>query len=351
MKRQSTILLTAAFLALGASACFNDPVEDLQGDAARVSFSRTALQQNVGDTDIVNIQVLDAQGNPLALSGVSLTSLDAGVATIEPLPDDVLRDVPGLTLTKAIVIAQGAGSTKIVVSANGVNDTIKVVSYPTAFTGTITPAAAETGDTITITAPAGVTFGPTATAAGVGGAFYKFVSRSDTELKYVAGGAITSLSVSGAILSGTINLPTLVSNGTFAVTAADAEPGNDAPGGATPAAGTTITPPAAVGDSVMVYGTLDGSDVDDYWSINTTTSDSIDVRIDWPVGTPGDVDIDGLLYRQNGTTLVKCPCTSSNPERTQYRATATELYKLQVNMYDTNGHAEHYPYRVTVWRR
>lgn len=347
MKRQSTALLVAAVLGLGAFGCFKDPVSDLQGSPSRVSLSRRFLQPTAGDTTVVNVQVLDQQGNPLMLENVTYTSLDPAVASMEPLPDSVLRNFPGLTLTKANVIATGTGTTKIVVAANGVNDTITVITYPTGFAGTITPTVAEGGN-IVITAPTGVTFSTTATAVGNSGPLYRLVSRTATVLTYVAAsvGAAQTLTINGAILLGSIPLPALVSNATFTVTA-PTEPANDAAATTT----ATLTPPAAPGDSVVGYGSIDGSDIDDFWNIVVVAGDSIQIRIDWPAPAGTDLDIDGLFFRANGTTLVKCPCTGANPEGTAARIAFTESYKLEVNMYDNHGHSEAWPYRVTVWRR
>ena len=357
MKRQSMVLLAAGIMALGAPACFKDPVESLQGSPSRVSVSRRILQQNVGDTDVVNIQVLDAQGNPLVLSGVTLASLDPTVADVAPLPpvngDSSLRSFPGNTLTKIIVFSKAPGRTQIAITANGVNDTLTVTSYPTAFQGTITPATAKTGDTITITAPALVTFGPTATATVTGAKnspLLQFISRSATTLKYIAGGAIAGAkaTISGGVLLGTINLPDLTSTATFTIGAEAAEAaGNNAPGGGSK----LLTVPTVVGDSVVAYGTLNGTDIDDYFGIVTVAGDSIEMKIVWPVGAPTDLDIDGLFFRNNGTTLVKCPCTGANPEDAKARIGFTETYWLEVNMYDTHGHSETWPYRVILWRR
>ena len=349
MTRQGMKLLTAGLLALSAFACFDDPVSDLQGGPARVALSRRFLQHNVGDSTVINVQVVDAQGNPLTLSNVTYTSADPAVAEMIPLPDSTLREFPNQTLTKAVVAAKSPGSTTIVVAANGISDTLSIIVYPVFFLGTMSPTAPKPGDTVTITATAPVTFSNTANVTTVGATNLGFVSRTATTLKFVAGGETDEIRVTGALLLGSIALPSLqIQNGAIVQ---PGEGANDAPQGATPVASTQIARPANVGDSVVVWGSLSGSDVDDYWAITANANDSIDVRIDWPKPTGTDLDIDGLLFRQNGTTLVKCPCTGANPERTQYRVPATEFLYLEVNMYDNHGHTENWPYRVTVWRR
>lgn len=349
MKPQGKAILAAGILIIGAFACFKDPVGGLQGDPNRVGLSTKFLQQNVGDTNIVSVQVLDQQGNPLQLGTVTLTPVDNNVADAAVLPDTSFN-FPGQTLIKIIVFAKNAGTTKIAVSALGVVDTMTIIAYPVAFSGTITPASVAPGGNITITAPAGVTFSATAAATGVTGPLYQFVSRSATTLVYKAAseGTGQKLVITGGILLGTIPLPALTSSATYTVTAPN-EPADNAA-----ATAPTVAMPAVVGDSTVVYGSISGTDVDDWWTLPIVVGDSVQIRVDWPAGSGTDLDIDMLVFRTNGTTGVSfAGGTGANPEVARARATLTTggTWKIEVNMYDTHGHPQAWPYRLVIIKR
>src|SRR5262245_11817418 len=127
MKPTSLTLVTAALVTVAAAACFSDPTSDLQNGPARIAVSRSTVVLGVNDTDLVNIQVLDAAGTALPLENVSYASSDVAVATIEPLPDSVLVNLPGDLLTKAIVIGHAVGTSTVTVNANGLSTTFAVV--------------------------------------------------------------------------------------------------------------------------------------------------------------------------------------------------------------------------------
>jgi len=127
MKPQGKAWLVAGVLALSAAACFNDPASDLRNGPAQVVLSNSFLNLAVNDTVVVNVQVMDGQGNPQSFTNPTYASGDAAVVGIAPLPDTILRTVPGNTLTKAIVYGIAAGTSSVSVTAAGLTGTINVV--------------------------------------------------------------------------------------------------------------------------------------------------------------------------------------------------------------------------------
>lgn len=349
MRRQGLGWLAASVTVLATMSCFKDPVTSLQGSATRLILSTTyATVTARPDTDVITIQAQDDQGNFQAFAAPTYTSVDPTIATMVAFPDTVVGTVPGATLWKALLIAgPNFGTTKIAVTAAGVTDTISVLTLPVAFAGTITPATVQPGDTVTIAPPAGLTFGATATAtASSGSGFYKFVSRSATALKYLAGaaGASQTATISGATL-GTTALPPLTTSATFSVTETN-EPANDAIGTA-PA----LSLPVNVGDSVVVYGSVSSSDIDDIFTISATTGDSVTISVDWPSST---VDIDNLLLNSTGTACVPASCpaaTGADPEKETVRLTAATTYKLDINMFDNHAIPMPIGYRIVIIKK
>ncbi len=349
MKRLGKAFLATGMVALVAAACFSDPTSDLRNGPTRLSLSKRFVVQNVGDTDQVNIQVFDDQGNALSFEGVTYAPVDPTVATMADLPDSNLRTVPGNTIFKSILAGLAAGTTKIAVTAGGVTDTLTVLVYPVAFTGTVAPATAAPGDTVTITTPAGVTWNTTTANATYGGnVFYSVASRTATQLKLLAGatGSAGPVNVTGAILLGTIPLPALNTTANLTVTE-PAEPANNAPAG-----GAAITLPTTVGASVVRFGSISSTDVDDYFTITTTTGDSLEIVLEWPNAA---IDIDGFVLNSAGggfCVLDGCSAaTGAMPERMRVRLAAATTYKIYINLYDAHGVSTPHPYRITIIRR
>jgi hypothetical protein len=331
---------------LAASACSGD-ASGPEIAAHQLLTSTRLIRQAVGKTTVVDVQALDSLGHPIIPTGVSVMSLDTLVAGVALVPDSVVQNFPGRTLARINVLARGMGQTKVVVSASGVADTIAVTSFPSAFPGTISPVDAHPGDTLVITAPAHVTFGATASAVPSRGLFYGFVSRTATQLRYIAGGDSATLTITGVLLNDSVPMPALLSGMPVTVTQVN-EPANGAP-----ATAPSVARPATIGDSVTVYGSLSGIDLHDWYSLTAAVGDSLEIVVEWP-GTPfNSPDIDAFLFQNNGSTRIALGATSAIPERVRVRLTATTGAnpKLEIQMYDSFGFNFNYPYRVRIYRR
>lgn len=242
MKRQSTILLAAAVLALGASACFSDPVEDLQGDPTAIDLSRQTVTVRAGDSVAVIATVKDAQGNTLPVESVTWTSADPAVAAVT---EDVVQPAPGAIFSRAFVrgVTNVPGITTVNLTVNGLQSTLRVTVLPATFPGTIavtgTPSSDtviinrpaplpplvnvySAGDTVVLTAPANVTFN-TNTVVTLGtipaniifndGAVIRAVARTG----YAGIVTVTNLTFAGNAETGTIAIATLNTSDSIAI--------------------------------------------------------------------------------------------------------------------------------------
>jgi hypothetical protein len=345
MKRLG-MMMVAGLLAAGASACFDDPVMDLRGGPDRLQFSLSYVVLNVGDTQRVDVKVYDAQGGSLPFSEPTYTTANASVATGASFPDAKIDSLPNSDYWKAVVVGTGAGFTKVAVTAAGITDSISVLVFPVAFTGTWAPATPAEGAEVTITAPAGLTF-QTNSAVTVGGLGVFQTGQTATELKFIAtpAGADQDLGLTNLQLLGQFNIASLVASSPISITNAD-EPGND-----NPATAQALTAPANVGDSVIVYGSISDSDIDDFWVFTTGAAGDYRVTIFWPNNS---VDIDGFVLNGTGggfCVLDGCAmATGADPEARTVTLAAATAYQVLVELYDPHGIAMPHPYRLVLKR-
>lgn len=199
---------------------------------------------------------------------------------------------------------------------------------------TVSPATSNAGDTLTITANGVVGFSTAAASlpeVTVGGVSAWVVSRTASEIKVIAPAADagSTVGITNVTLLGTVALPSLDASGTVTV-AEPSEPSNDSP--ATPAAMTLYQD---------YYGTVSGSDGDDYIVFTTpATGDSVMVEVEWL--TDADLDIglllgDGSDCAPNPGACYATMGTGNNPERARWRLLAATSYQLDVWVYDAGS--------------
>ena len=356
MKHLRKTMLVAGVLALGAAACFSDPTSSLRNGASRLNLSKTFVVLAVGDTTLVNVEVLDEQGNPQQFAAPTLTPVDAAVATAALQADTVKNHLPNGAFWGALIAGAGPGRTAVNVQAGGVTDSIIVLVFPTSFTGAVAPASVAEGDVITISSTPTVGFDPAATTATLGGVDAYIQSATASQLKIYAGapGASQAVGLSNLLLLGQYPIGSLAATGTVTVAASAFEPGNDAPTG-----GAVITLPTTVGAYSEVIGvvtgagacTTGGSDVDDFYTITSTTADSIEVRLDW---ANTSIDIDEILLNAAGTSFLNLSgATGADPETFKYRMAAATTYRLLVELCDasTAGVTDPIQYRLRIYKR
>lgn len=337
MKHSSSIMLAAAVLALGAVACFKDPTSSLRNGPSRILLTRSAVFLNVGDSLQVRAEVKDEQGNTFTTTDAAWTTSDAQVAVVNPVTTPV---IPYDAFSRAFVRAVTAGKATVYFSSHGLTDSLMVVGVPLVFNGTITPATANVGDTITVSGTSVLGF---STAVGseseitVGGMPVFIVSRTANAIKFISSpvDAGSTLEITNLVLLGSVKIASLESSATIAVGEAN-EPANDDP--ATPTAMTLYADK---------YGAVSASDVDDFYRFTTTTGDSIKVEVTWP-GTHGDLDA-YLLNATGGGYCALDACamgTGANPEMRNVRLAAATTYQILVEYWDGGGDPEPIIYRI-----
>jgi len=183
--------LTALLLVAG---CATDPTGDLRGDVASVVISRNYVELNVGETIRLNAKAYDSQGNALA----ALPTISVDDETVATITLDTITSGNPLPETDFVVTAVGAGQVTITATAGGVDGTTNLISFPTAFTGTVSVAASGFGwDIITVNATSNVKFDPAATTVTIGGltAFVHSVTADQMQLVHSGVDAVTGATV------------------------------------------------------------------------------------------------------------------------------------------------------------
>lgn len=126
-------VLTITALALGS--CKSDPLSDLDGSPAAVVLDFDLVRVAVGDTVSVTATVFDARSTPLELP-VTFTPC-SGVATA--VIDPEYHPVPA-TSARALIIGSTLGETCVVASAEGLVDSVDVMTFPATLVITGGPA-------------------------------------------------------------------------------------------------------------------------------------------------------------------------------------------------------------------
>lgn len=155
--------ITLLAAATGLWSCNGDPTGDLrEGETIQADPSSVFVQQ--GETKFVTVELVDGQGNQLA---TDFTAHDAtpGITVAEDptfLATTIGTRLP--TQERFVVTGVTPSVNSFVVSAGDTSLTVEVQVLPTSFGATLSPTAPALNQAVTITAPAGFSFGP---AAGV----------------------------------------------------------------------------------------------------------------------------------------------------------------------------------------
>ena len=116
-------LLIIAGLSLGS--CKSDPLSDLDGNPAAVVTDFDLVRVAVGDTVTVTASVLDARSTPLALPITFRTCSAVATTAVDP----EYHPVPA-TSARALVIGASLGTTCVIASSEGLEDTTDVLTFP-----------------------------------------------------------------------------------------------------------------------------------------------------------------------------------------------------------------------------
>lgn len=220
MKRSLSGLLPLAVM-LAIPACSGDPTGDLQGDPTAINATPTVLNIDAGGSEGIDLQLVDAQGNPLA---TNFTFVVGNPAVVSVVADTTYR--PGLgseQLTQRYTItALTTDSTSVTFTGRGFSRAIKVSVIPLNLAATFSATPAGPNQPATITMPAGLKLLPSATITTSTGTVINLViavdSNSATFVPIPSAGASTGpVTVTGVGLSYLPGVPlTLVTTANFA---------------------------------------------------------------------------------------------------------------------------------------
>jgi hypothetical protein len=329
--------LLAAVLAVGIAACVSDPTDELSGEPDRIVTSLNKVFLQPGDSVLVTAELQDAQGVPLPTLP-EVTSADPAVVGV------ILADVPPLSVRRFYVKSLGAGTVAVNLTAGGVSETITVVAYPSAFSGSVAVATGGLHDTVTITADDLIGFDAEATTVTINGGSTYLVSRTATEIKVLA---LDAEAVSGAtvtlhdavFLPGTedIALTEVAADQTVNISGDATEPGNSDAANAIPL--TLGTP---------FVSSISGTDTRDYLVFTLAAAGVIQVTAEF-IGTGGNPDIDfyirdAALASVSGNAMG----TGAQPETWTSGTLVAGTYYVRVDWYDSGDDPPPHWYRVTV---
>jgi hypothetical protein len=138
-------------------SCSGDPTDSFRGGPSRIVATPSALFLSEGETQGVVVQAQDDQGDPLAVTFD--TAMGPGISVVEDVTFLPSNGNPILGQTRYLITATTFVGTTFTVTAGDQSLVIPVKSLPTTFAGGFSNATPALGETVTLTAPAGITFG------------------------------------------------------------------------------------------------------------------------------------------------------------------------------------------------
>jgi hypothetical protein len=197
---RGTVVLAAA---LGAISCKGDPTGDLRNGVDHLIATPSALYIDNAGTENVVVEAVDEQGNRVA-SSFQLGTVGAGITVARDNSYNQVYDKNGNlvqpstpTRVQYNVTADLYTASQFVVSAGGKSITIPVRTTPATLDTPLSTTTPNIGDTVTVTAPAGLEFDPANSEVTIGGTAAAIISRSATAISFVpAPGSTGPVSVS-----------------------------------------------------------------------------------------------------------------------------------------------------------
>ncbi len=280
-------------------------------------------------------------------SGSALTFLDKAGAAVSGFDESEVVFTVG-TPTVADVDADGVltgkapGSTTLTASLAARWGTPRTASadfsvVPAPFGGTIVPAAANFGDTITITAPAGITFDADAFVE-FDGLLPFLVSSSATQFVVVGPAGMGSSPSEVLILDvGPTQLAFVDTIDVPNPSPVDGnEPNNGGGGGGLTLSDLTATTPATLPFAEWI--SIGTGDLDDVFQITLAATTTINFSLDWNFV---DADPDLLYYDAAGDLIFDFGCATAPgaiPREACSRTFAAGTYYIDVNLFGAAGH-------------
>jgi hypothetical protein len=315
--------LAVLAIGVGSWACKGDPQGDLRGDAVEVIAAPSVLFINQGETELVLIEVNDAQGNQLGISDFAMVSNDPLVSVVEDSTFNLVFDAQGNAVrpvpwTRARFAVTGVGGVDATVTASGggVSTDIPVRVVPLTVPAAFANGAGTINDPVVITAPnlvfdtSPVAVGDTrcqadndAIAPGIQPAVGFFeechvlsVAADGSSMTVaagpdVAGGAVIALGNVMVSFLGTLSLNVTTETAPTVDPTIPTAPGTD--GSAPPA----LPVPANVGEATAFYDTY--VMIDNFYTFTPAVDGNYTIELAWP----GTADVDLITDVGFGFTL------------------------------------------------
>lgn len=112
-------------VAISFGSCKSDPLSELDGSPAAIVVNFDLVRVAVGDTASVTASVLDGRSTPLAVPITFRTCSAVATTVIDP----EYHPVPA-TSTRALIIGASLGTTCVIASGEGFEDTTDVLTFP-----------------------------------------------------------------------------------------------------------------------------------------------------------------------------------------------------------------------------
>jgi hypothetical protein len=282
-----------------------------------ISTDPSVVFVNQGANIFVVAQLLDEQGNQLP---ISFDATDVGSEISVVKDTTFLETTNGTKLNtreRFVVTGVAPGASSFTVSGGGLEDTVPVNVVPTSVLATFSNASPAVNEPITITLPAGYTFGADATVESAQGTgFVQSLSADGTSITAIippgSTGPLTLGGVSATFLPGLpLTLPSIdvVSAGVTAMAGTNA-----------PASAPEVAVPAVDGTTNFFdTGTFPGADLTDdggigaqYYKFVVTEAGKYSFSTAWTGGADIDAVVCSDATCSDGGTFVGA--SSDNPE-------------------------------------
>lgn len=329
MKRmiRSSVLLAAS---LGLWSCSSDQLADEAGVPTAIVATPTVAFVTQGETQLIKFGLVDELGGLIPSTWTIGAAPAAYTVTFDSTFRVVYNSDGSLTLPenqseiRATITGISGGSGTFTVSASGISQDFTVGVVPTGFSATVAPADVVfgTGDTTTVTMPAGYALSPTSTfTAGTANPSYVVSMAGDgsTADIILTPGSTGPLVISGVLVDFLPGTPLTLPTETSVSRPAQDDPAT-APSITLPAVGSSLTFTDPVGDAV-----------DQFYHFTVNGTESIRATISWA----GGADVDLLWCTADCSAFVGnfSGATGANPEVSTVLL-AAGTYTLWLNRYD-----------------
>jgi hypothetical protein len=310
------IALLAA--AAGLWSCNGDPTGDLRAGEKVVADPSSVFVEE-GANKFVTVELVDGQGNQLATE-FAAQDVGAGITVVKDptfLQTTIGTRLP--TQERFVVTGLTPSVNSFVVTAGDVADTIPVRVLPTFFGATFSSAAPAQNQPVTITPPAGFTFGPNAgvvigadtgvvATIAADGSTLTFIPRPN----FVATKNVAVVSDVRSALFSSVPL-TIPTTDSISMAAIVPVTGTDDPSTAPTIAG----PPT--GQTAAFFDIPDfAASIDHFYKLNLTEAGDYTITTDWSIGN----DVDQILCVSDvtcsGPSLNFAAATGNKPESATY---------------------------------